>query len=479
MRASWPIRAGAAALVFGGAAEGADRRDRPATLAPHLAVVRGADVSAVSVRAERPNGGPWRSVPWDDLERTPLEPGGYEIRLATEAAGGNASLSVPPCAGRGRVTVDGRDVAAPPGPLVVPLRPGSHEVVAFVTVSAYERRIACGDRVRVGEAVQTNEGLGLLAFASPWGSRGGGQAVAYVPPGHDTRAAGALLVGLHPWNGSPWTYAAYDGLLREARARDVVILMPSGLGNSLYKADAEDEVLRAIAALSEVVAIDPSAVSIWGASMGGAGATTIAFHHPDLFASVTSFFGDSDYDTSTYVRSLLPDRAAAHLVNALDVVDNARYLPVWLVHGEDDRTSPIRQSEVLATALRDRGFRVRFDRVPNVGHSGALVAGRVADVVDAAASARRPAVQPRVTYRSVRESDTGAYGVDIVRARARGDAVVDVERRDGAVHVLRAQGVASIVLSPGALGTAPDLPPPIVVDDREAGSIEVRWKTSR
>ena len=57
----------------------------------------------------------------------------------------------------------------------------------------------------------------------------------------------ALLVGLHPWNGGIWTYAAYAELLREAQAKDVVLLMPSGLGNSLYSDHAEGEVLAAIA----------------------------------------------------------------------------------------------------------------------------------------------------------------------------------------------------------------------------------------
>ena len=108
----------------------------------------------------------------------------------------------------------------------------------------------------------------------------------------------AVLVGLHPWNAGMWAYAAYDELLAEARARGVLLLMPSGLGNSLYTADAEDEVLRAIDALASVVIVPTSVdaahalnVSLWGASMGGAGTTTIAFHHPDRFAAATSFFG--------------------------------------------------------------------------------------------------------------------------------------------------------------------------------------------
>jgi pimeloyl-ACP methyl ester carboxylesterase len=345
-----------------------------------------------------------------------------------------------------------------------------------VAVGPYERRIACGDRPRSGAAVRTLEGLGVLAFASPWSARGGGHAVVYVPPRHDVHAASPLLVGLHPWNGSMWTYAAYAELLREARARDILLLMPSGLGNSLYTADAEDEVMRAVAATAEMLAVDARAVSLFGASMGGAGATTIGFHHPDHFASVTSFFGDSKYDLATYARSILPNEAAAHLVNALDVVENARNLPVWLIHGEDDRTSSIRQSEILAKRMNELGFSVRFDRVPAAGHSGALVARFLPEVVARARSARVPERVARVTYRSVRASLAQAYGVRLVRTTSGGDAYVDIERREDAVHVLRADAVRSLVLLRGSLGTSTERPPPIVVDDANARGIGARWE---
>ena len=69
--------------------------------------------------------------------------------------------------------------------------------------------------------------------------------------------------------------------------------------------------MRAISALRSRVAINPARVSIAGASMGGAGATTIGFHRPDRFASITSFFGDSRYDLATYVRPILHDAAGA------------------------------------------------------------------------------------------------------------------------------------------------------------------------
>ena len=441
--------------------------------------VRGREVSQVSLDGHM--------LAWEQLEQ-PIAQGVHIVGAVISADA--TAIAIPVCAGRGRIMIDGATIEAKdPGPLVVPLAPrengAGHDVAITVSASGYERRIACGAPLRVassaaGDAstetspaiVGTKEGLSLFTFASPHAHAGGGRAVVYVPPGHDAKAPGALLVGAHPWNGGIWTYAAYAELLREAAARDVLLLMPSGLGNSLYTADAEDEVMRAIDALGAEIAVDPRRVSIWGASMGGAGATTIGLHHPDRFASITSFFGDAKYDLATYVKSLLPNETAAHRVNAIDVVDNARHVPIWLIHGESDRVSPIFQSEVLAQALEAKGFAVRFDRAPGMGHEGALVARFIREVVARAHDAKSPEHPARVTFRSVRASDVSAYGVRIERAGS-GDAFVDVERRGEGVRVIHATGVRAIVLAHGALGATEGAP---IVVDAAAKGVRVSWE---
>ncbi|MBX3228413.1 MAG: prolyl oligopeptidase family serine peptidase [Labilithrix sp.] len=399
----------------------------------------------------------------------------------TFAAEGEAVL-VPHCNGRGRVLVDGvvKD-AGSKGPLVVRLGDETkpHDVTVEVKVSTYEKRIACSHAPRVGAIVDTRDGLQTIAFASPHvapstGQGKAGEAVLFVPGGHDWTKPSALLVGVHPWNSDPWTYAAYEELIDEAGKKDVVLLMPSGLGNSLYTADAEDEVMRAIDAVSAQIRIDPQRVSIWGASMGGAGATTISFHRPDRFAFVASYFGDSKYDLTTYVAGVLGGEAGARKVNALDHLENARHLPVFLVHGEADHTSPIRQSTMLYDAMKKAGFAVEFERVPGMAHEGPLVVKYIRRVVDRAALAAAPLHPARVSFRSIRPADTSAYGVTLVRASATRDAFVDVERKDDGVHVLAAEGVTEIRLAPGALGAKGE--EPIVPGPGPAPvPVPVRW----
>ena len=444
------------------------------SLAPH-ADVWGVDITTVDVR---PDGGAWRSAAWDGLGRRPSSRATYEVRLRVD--GGARRRDARRCRsapGGSAWALDGTaaPLTAGPGRRAAGTA-GAHEVVVTVDVSKYERRIACGERPRVGPRATTREGARRPRVRQPVRVRAGaGRRSSTCRPGHDLARPGPLLVGLHPWNGTMWTYAAYAELLREATARDVVLLLPSGLGNSLYTADAEDEVMRAIDALAEVVAVDPRRVSLWGASMGGAGATTIGFHHPDRFAERHQLLRRLAVRPDD-VRARAPARRSRRArVNALDVVDNALHLPVWLVHGEDDRTSPIRQSEMLADAMRAPRVRGRSSTAfPGMGHSGRA---RRAVPLDAWSRGRRPRGCPT----PVRGSSTGACDRG-TRARtaciscARPSAETPSspsKRAKTACTCSRAEGVRAIVVDPGALGTRADHPPPIVLDGMSG--VTVRW----
>lgn len=389
------------------------------------------------------------------LSREPWHEGMFTVSFRT----GARAVEIPWCAGRKRVTVDGIAQKTSVGPAVVELSEGEHAIRFQIDAGSYEHRIACGSPIRTGVVTATHVGLQSLHFSSPHEALGGGSAVVFIPSSIDPNKSNQtnrapLLVGLHPWNGSAHTYTAYRSLLEEAEAAGVVLLFPSGLGNSLYTSAAEDEVMRAIDAANHELPIDPSRISIWGASMGGAGATTIGFHRPDRFASVTSFFGDARYDLKTYVKSILRDEAGAHAVNPIDVAVNARHLPVWLIHGAADTISPVMQSDLLNDELTKLGFSVRFDRIAGRGHEGSLVEQFARDLVLRAKSATIPIRPARVSFKSVRPNDRSAYGLSIEKRRV-GDAFIDVEWTDKALRILRAENVSRITLDRARASSVP------------------------
>lgn len=416
------------------------------------AIVTGASIDKVDLVSPSSES---RALAWNNLSTTRLEPGKYLLRFVAPAA---SAIEIPPCAGRAHVTIGANVYTPPPGPFVLNATAAERTVTIEIQVSGYERRVSCGYAPRTGVSSDTREALGVMSFPSP--AQGGGKAVVMIPKGHDLKLPSAVLVGLHPWDGSIWTYASYMELLAAAQKRDVVLLFPSGLGNSLYVRSAEEEVMRAIEALSNAVPIDPQRISVFGASMGGAGATTIGFHRPDRFASITSLFGDSKYDVNTYVRSILPTQAAAHLVDCIDLAPAVRHVPVWLVHGEVDRTTPIEQSVMLARELEKLKYTVRFDRVPGAGHESSIIGKNAAEIVERAATMKAPAHPAHVTFASARDEDVEAYGVKLVRA-APGDAFVDIELSGGKVQLQSSRNVREIILGKGALGAAGNeaLPP--------------------
>lgn len=395
-----------------------------------------------------------KDIEWAKLATTPLKPATYTVRFEGEGA----AVELPPCNVRGPLRVDGKGVTGVPefGPLLHTFaQAGKHDVSFDVRVSNYENRVACGYAPRVGTAAESRDGWQVLTFDSKATCKASGcnpgSAALFIPKGHDAAKPGAVLLGLHPWNGQAWTYAAYQELTTAAQERNVVVLLPSGLGNSLYTAPAEEEAMRALSALESTLAVDLHRVTIFGASMGGAGATTVGLHHPDRFANIVSFFGDAKYDRSTYVRTVLPTEADAHKVNPIDVIENARNVPIWLIHGDADKVSSVVQSQMLYAAMSERKFKVRFDKEPGRGHEGSLVTKYLRTIVDLTAASRAPTTPSRVSYKSVRKEDLGAYGVKLVRA-GEGDALFDLEVREGKLHIHALANIKELVLRKGAMG---------------------------
>jgi poly(3-hydroxybutyrate) depolymerase len=392
-------------------------------------------------------------------------------------AGASPALSLGHFATPTRVLVDGRPAGRfGPGHVLLArpaLRPEGSVVAIETTASSYRRRPAWDGRARVGPVATRTTGWMVVEASRPdpntrAGGRGHRPMLVHVPEGLDPARPAPLLVALHPWGVGQWAYVGASVVEAAARA-GIVVLAPDGLGNSLWVGDAEREALAAIDALSAAMPIDPERVFLFGASMGGAGATTIGLRRPDRFAGLVSFFGDSQYEVGTYTSSILPDQAAVDAASCLRFVENARNVPILLVHGRQDATTNVVQTTGLATRLTELGFDheavVRDDR----GHEQRLVDEEAARVIAFVQAHRRARSPERVSLRSSDASTRTAYWLTL-EPRREGWAFADVQvdRRTNAIRVSATDNVRRVVVRARAAGLDPtrtiDAPPNVRVD---------------
>lgn len=109
---------------------------------------------------------------------------------------------------------------------------------------------------------------------------------------------------------------------------------------------AVDDVVRMLDEVLERYPADPNRIYLIGYSMGGYGAWELAIRHPDRFAAVVPVAGGGS-----------PERAAA-----------LREVPVWAVHGANDKTIPPEESRQMIAAIRESGGTPNLSELPNVAH---------------------------------------------------------------------------------------------------------------
>ncbi len=119
----------------------------------------------------------------------------------------------------------------------------------------------------------------------------------------------------------------------------VIQLDVFGRTNNAYRWAGEADVFEALAATKRLFPIDDQRVTLWGFSMGGAGAWHLGLHHPDEWSSVGA--GAGFCDTVVYQQMKEPlSPLHSKLVRIYDAVDytlNAANVPTVGYGGELDK----------------------------------------------------------------------------------------------------------------------------------------------
>lgn len=111
-------------------------------------------------------------------------------------------------------------------------------------------------------------------------------------------------------------------------------------------------------------------IYLTGYSMGGNGAWYLAYHHPDRFAAVIVVCGfvEAFVGTTSGVRypPIAPPTAADPYA---EIARRVGHIPIWIFHGDADRTVPVEQSRRMAAALQAEGADVHYTELPGVPHN--------------------------------------------------------------------------------------------------------------
>jgi pimeloyl-ACP methyl ester carboxylesterase len=283
----------------------------------------------------------------------------------------------------------------------------------------------------------------------------------YLPSAYDGKTRLPMLVALHGTTGSENSFfddTSYGqgGFRREAEKRGVIVVCPSGRGDTEYRGIGELDVLEVMDHVSRDFRVDTDRVVCCGYSMGGTGTTYLAARHPDRFAAGVAL-------SSSYVH--------------LELIENLRHVPMLFVQGRRDW--PVYASEgplPITERLRELGFAHELWMLPGVRHN--TLRTHTAQIMDWALQHTRTRDPEHVTYATYLPHDAKAYWTEITEFERPGAlARIDARRRAGNRIEAHTSNVGGIVLRPNA----PSLDParPIVVDIDGVRAYEGPWDEAR
>lgn len=189
-------------------------------------------------------------------------------------------------------------------------------------------------------------------------------------------------------------YYGYDAFAQFLASRGYVVVQPNfrggdGFGRAFADAGRQqwgrrmqDDVTDAVQHMISTGSVDPERICIVGASYGGYAALTGVALTPDLYRCAVSIAGVSDLrvmlraerasgarsiNYQYWLRSIGDDREQLSAVSARFLVDRIS-APVLLLHGSQDETVLIDQSQMMERALREAGKDVRLVTLEGENH---------------------------------------------------------------------------------------------------------------
>jgi poly(3-hydroxybutyrate) depolymerase len=193
----------------------------------------------------------------------------------------------------------------------------------------------------------------------------------FIPSTYDGSKAAPLLIALHGMGGdenSLFDSYSNGALKREAERVGFIVACPKGRDPaSMYRGDAERDVLDVLAEVRRTFRVDEKRIHLMGHSMGAYGTWSVAMNHPEIFAALGPISGGGS-----------PAGIA-----------KIKHIPQYVVHGDDDRTVAVTQSRAMVEAGKKAGAEIVYTEIPGGSHTN-VAAPAFAPMLDFFAKHQKP-----------------------------------------------------------------------------------------
>ncbi len=202
----------------------------------------------------------------------------------------------------------------------------------------------------------------------------------YVPSDYTPAKAWPVIVSLHGngrQGGDGMLQTGTDFAIRIRQNRQpfpaIVVFPQAQLGARWADSEMQDLV---IAEADQAIAewhVDPARVYLHGYSMGGSGSYRIAYKWPSRFAAIVIVAGRVVPAAPNTPAEIDRDRQANPVLTAQDpfalLAERLKNIPIWIFHGDADKSVPVTESRQLVAALKRVGAPVRYTEYSGADHS--------------------------------------------------------------------------------------------------------------
>ncbi|MDX6306497.1 MAG: hypothetical protein QOI77_3466 [Blastocatellia bacterium] len=128
---------------------------------------------------------------------------------------------------------------------------------------------------------------------------------------------------------------------------------------------------------------DPKRVVLTGYSAGGNGTWSLALRYPERFAAIVPICSFVSQFQGVASKVDYPALAPAEVADPYAfIAKRVSSIPVWIFHGDADKTAPVEGSRKMAAALKAIGANVQYTELPGVDHNAWDPAYARADLIE-------------------------------------------------------------------------------------------------